>query len=62
MYDEDGPVVADEFYKELFHPDNCKSGKPDVTHAARALHKAVKKLRDKGRPPSAWVPFIHIGV
>ena len=35
-----------------------KDGKPD---AARALHDAVKRLRESGAGFMAWVPFIHLG-
>jgi adenylate kinase family enzyme len=29
--------------------------------AAGALHKAVRRLRDTGRPLSHWTPFTHTG-
>ncbi|QRV89143.1 CHAT domain protein [Ceratobasidium sp. AG-Ba] len=40
--DEDAPVVAEAVYSELL-----KDGKMDHTRSARALHKAVKVLREK---------------
>ncbi|KAF8809291.1 TPR-like protein [Phlegmacium glaucopus] len=52
--DQDGPVVADAFYEELFRgPDGNPALEPDITRSARALHAAVKKLRTKERffPP-----------
>ncbi|KAJ6616661.1 CHAT domain-containing protein [Mycena sp. CBHHK59/15] len=59
IMDRDAPLVADDFYEYLF-----RSGKPDHTQAARALHYAVERLRDKkgGKSFLSWVPFIHIGV
>ncbi|QRV89128.1 CHAT domain protein [Ceratobasidium sp. AG-Ba] len=57
--DEDAPVVADVVYSELL-----KDGKMDHTRSARALHKAVKVLREKLGMEKIWrwAPFIHIGV
>lgn len=58
IQDSDAPIVADAFYAELF-----KDSQPDASRAARALHKAVKKLIDKNGERSylSWVPFIHMG-
>ncbi|KAB5590921.1 Aromatic di-alanine and TPR containing protein [Ceratobasidium theobromae] len=59
VVDEDAPVIADKVYVEI-----VRNGKMDHTKAARALHLAVKELREKvgetefGR----WVPYIHIGI
>ncbi|KAF8957035.1 CHAT domain-containing protein [Flammula alnicola] len=63
--DEDGPIVADSFYRHLFS-QSPSSGSPQHTNpqtaeAARALHAAVAKLRQQGRPFMSWVPFIHLG-
>jgi hypothetical protein len=62
MRDEDGPTIADNFYKELFHgPDGKLAQQPDTNRSAQALHIAVKKLRSKNVPFHSWVPFIHMG-
>ena len=46
--DEDGPVITDTFYEELFcSPDRKPTHEPDVKKSVRALHLAVKKLRSK---------------
>jgi hypothetical protein len=51
MTDEDGPVLADTFYEELFWgPDGMPTSEPDVKKSVRALHLAVKKLRSKNVP------------
>jgi CHAT domain-containing protein len=56
--DEDAPVVAASFYSRLL-----EGGVPDSQKAARALHDAVTRLRDKVGDKSfaRWVPFIHMG-
>ena len=56
MRDEDGPKVAEDVYRRIL-----KDGKPNRKEAARALHDAVKKLRDSGAGFEYWVPFIHLG-
>ena len=65
MWDEDGPVIADSFYRHLFLPSASLNGSERVdlrtTEAARALHAAVMKLRQQRRPFMSWVPFIHLG-
>jgi len=62
IYDEDGPVVADAFYEELFRSADGKPDvRPDITRSALALHIAVDKLRSSGVPFRCWVPFIHMG-
>ena len=57
IQDEDGPVIAEEFYKYLW-----KDKKPDVKQSAYALHHAVEKLRIQSTSFLQWVPFIHMGV
>ncbi|QRV95486.1 CHAT domain protein [Ceratobasidium sp. AG-Ba] len=59
IIDEDAPLVADIVYSELL-----KDGKMDHTASARALHKAVKALREKvgEKEIERWAPFIHVGV
>ncbi|KDR68260.1 hypothetical protein GALMADRAFT_78835 [Galerina marginata CBS 339.88] len=62
MRDEDGPVIADTFYQELFRgPDGKPTQEPDVSKSAYALHLAVKKLRAEKVSFVRWVPFIHMG-
>ncbi|KAJ7895758.1 CHAT domain-containing protein [Mycena leptocephala] len=58
MRDEDGPVVAEIVYKDLFGHGRH----PKATDTAKALQLAVRKLRDDGVPYEHWVPFIHMGV
>jgi hypothetical protein len=64
--DVDGPLVADSFYKHLFHEtpstDTPNLPYPDTTKAAEALHIAIAKLRAKKCSFARWVPFIHVGV
>ncbi|EFI28548.1 hypothetical protein CC1G_13570 [Coprinopsis cinerea okayama7 len=60
IHDEDGPVVADVFYRHLFRRGLDSS--PDITVAAYALHIAVKELREKDVSFSRWVPFVHHGI
>ncbi|KAG9108217.1 hypothetical protein FRC07_008502 [Ceratobasidium sp. 392] len=59
IMDDDAPVIAEKVYAELM-----KDGKMDHTNTARALHKAVGKLREKVGVESIgrWAPFVHIGV
>ncbi|EFI27119.1 hypothetical protein CC1G_14944 [Coprinopsis cinerea okayama7 len=60
IHDEDGPIVADAFYRHLFR--HGTAAPPDITDAAYALHLAVKALREQGRPFHRWVPFVHHGI
>jgi hypothetical protein len=63
MEDQDGPKVADTFYRHLFQMnDTNTSCIPDTTQAAQALHMAVKQLRAEGCSFRRWVPFIHLGL
>ncbi|KAG8724052.1 hypothetical protein FRC09_000653 [Ceratobasidium sp. 395] len=57
--DEDAPVIAEKVYAHLL-----RDGVPDSRDAARALHIAVKHLREAVGEEnfSWWAPFIHIGV
>jgi len=56
IYDGDGPFVATRFYEHIFKYD------ADASNAARALHSAVRQLRDEQVSPARWAPFIHIGI
>ena len=55
--DNDGPIVAEEFYKYLIEADG------DSSKASYALHHAVARLRNlRGEDKfERWVPFIHFG-
>jgi CHAT domain-containing protein len=58
--DDDAPKVASDVYEHLF-----KDSPPDSTHAAEALHLAIRKLRERSGGKKSffhWVPFIHVGV
>ncbi|KAF8522391.1 CHAT domain-containing protein [Gautieria morchelliformis] len=62
--DEDGPKVADAFYKYLYRKKPSTIAdmfQPDTREAAQALHVAVDKLRSEGVSFKRWVPFIHMG-
>ena len=62
MWDADGPVIADAFYRELFTGrDGCRIEIPDTSKSAKALWIAVNELRAKGVEFRRWVPFIHMG-
>ena len=52
------PEVASDVYEELFR-DNKR---PDYREAARALHEAIKRARDRGEAFVDWIPFIHLGL
>jgi len=55
--DKDAPQVAGDVYERIL-----KDGKPNRKEAARALHEAVKRLRENARGDLlSWVPFIHVG-
>ncbi|QRW07607.1 CHAT domain protein [Ceratobasidium sp. AG-Ba] len=57
--DKDAPMIADVVYSELL-----KDGKMDHTLSSRALHKAMKKLREKvgDQAVGRWACFVHIGI
>ncbi|KIM28584.1 hypothetical protein M408DRAFT_23633 [Serendipita vermifera MAFF 305830] len=54
--DNDAPKVTKVVYERML-----KDGKPNRKEAARALHEAVKELRESGADFLSWVPFIHMG-
>ncbi|KDQ60210.1 hypothetical protein JAAARDRAFT_599186 [Jaapia argillacea MUCL 33604] len=55
--DEDGPNVAEVFYRYMFRGD----GIPSHMDSAYALDEAVRSLRESGTSPERWVSFIHMG-
>ena len=59
---QDGPAVANAFYRELFSGgDGSPMTVPDTSKSAEALLIAVEELRSRGVEFRRWVPFIHIG-
>jgi CHAT domain-containing protein len=59
MDDEDGPDVAEDFYRYMFR--DLESGKVDFREAAMAINLATREMRKKKLPLSRWVNFVHIG-
>ncbi|KAG8878347.1 hypothetical protein FRB97_002601 [Tulasnella sp. 331] len=59
MADDNGPVVADEFYKYMFRngPEAV-----DYSDAAMALSLGVKELRRKKVPLQRWINLVHYGI
>ncbi|KAI0043484.1 hypothetical protein FA95DRAFT_1498541, partial [Auriscalpium vulgare] len=58
MDDEDGPLLAKEFYCRILHPKN----KPvDFKDAAKVLKAVTKEMRRQDVPLHRWVAFVHIG-
>ncbi|EKM60625.1 uncharacterized protein PHACADRAFT_189751 [Phanerochaete carnosa HHB-10118-sp] len=65
MRDEDGPTLAEYFYRALFE----ERGDEDIPHAsevgfkkaARALCSATKEMRRRKVSLERWVNFVHIG-
>jgi CHAT domain-containing protein len=46
----------------MVYDDLAKSGQLASANSAKALHSAVRHLRDTNRTrPAWWIPFIHIG-
>ncbi|KAI0035015.1 CHAT domain-containing protein [Vararia minispora EC-137] len=62
MNDEDGPALAREYYSHLLNHGAKDCDTADVRMSARALHAAVKSLRDNGLPLHRWATFVHWGV
>jgi CHAT domain-containing protein len=57
--DDDAGQVVSAFYRNLV--EGSESGRLDCTRAAAALHKALKKLRNKITLEQQIV-FMHIGI
>ena len=67
--DRYGPVVAENFYRELRKYQTSSGSKPEGISsrgAASALHHATKQLResldDSESSLLTWVPYVHIGL
>lgn len=58
MVDDDGPIVAEEFYKHMFR----NGEQADYTDAAQALAAATTALRRRKVPLERWINFVHYGV
>ena len=52
------PDVTRDVYEELFRD----GARPDHREAARALHEAIERARDRGERFDGWIPYIHIGL
>jgi hypothetical protein len=59
MADEDGPMIAELVYKDIFDSDGDYITADDVAYA---LDTAVQHLRDRHPDPSRWAPYIHLGI
>lgn len=57
--DEDGPVVAEAFYKYML-----RNGPEFADHreSAAALAQAVRELRQRGVPLERWICYVHYGL
>jgi hypothetical protein len=57
VYDPTAAHVAESVYGEL-----STDGRVDSDGAAAALHRVVRRLRDRHpASPSVWTPFVHLG-
>ena len=55
--DPPAPYVADIIYTTL-----TQDGTPDPSHAAQALHHAIRALyQEDPTNPLLWAPYIHLG-
>jgi CHAT domain-containing protein len=58
VWDQDGPDVAEEFYKYMFRE---AGGPGDFRDAAKALNFTTTVMRSRGVPLDRWINFVHIG-
>ncbi|KAJ7194551.1 hypothetical protein GGX14DRAFT_377893 [Mycena pura] len=58
MKDDDGPVIATNFYRYLTEKAGGGINLDDVPYA---LDEAIQALRASGAESWRWLPFIHIG-
>lgn len=57
VYDDTAAEITEAVYAYL-----TSTGQFDPSRAARALHAAVRRIRDTRKlPPSDWTPFTHTG-
>ncbi|KAG8977998.1 hypothetical protein FRB93_011414, partial [Tulasnella sp. JGI-2019a] len=59
MADEDGPVMAEHFYKYMFR--NGPEG-VDCRDAAKAMVMGIRELRKRKVPLARWINFVHYGI
>lgn len=59
MADEDGPIMAEEFYRHMFRNGPAAVDCRDV---ARALSKAIRELRRRKVPLERWINFVHYAI
>ncbi|KAH9967823.1 CHAT domain-containing protein [Russula dissimulans] len=62
--DEDGPILAENFYRSVFSGTGKKQGVCHYERTAEALRDAVVNLRGKkgiGMTLERWVNFVHYG-
>jgi CHAT domain-containing protein len=57
VWDDTAAIVTQAIYTQLLHNSVL-----DLNRAARALHHAIRQLRDADpEHPSTWAAFIHTG-
>ncbi|PSR71021.1 hypothetical protein PHLCEN_2v13125 [Hermanssonia centrifuga] len=59
MSDNDGPVLAEKFYKHMLRNGLDHT---DVRDSAEAVHLATKSMREAGVPLHRWTTFVHVGI
>jgi hypothetical protein len=59
MADEDGPLIAELVYKDIFNSDGDFITPDDVAYA---LDAAIQHLRHREPDPNRWAPYIHLGI
>ncbi|KAF8891114.1 CHAT domain-containing protein [Gymnopilus junonius] len=67
--DQHAPQLAETFYENLLNNDESEvlgGAQLNGKHAARALHVATRRLRerlgDSTEALLAWIPYIHVGI
>jgi hypothetical protein len=58
MTDIDGPDVAEDFYRYMFHKTGAAG---DFRGSAAALNYATRMMRVRDVPIDRWINFVHIG-
>ncbi|WP_416981882.1 CHAT domain-containing protein [Streptomyces sp. T028] len=56
--DDSASEVAQAVYDRL----TAGPGTPSASGTARALHRAVTRLRQAGHEPRVWAPYVHFGL
>ncbi|KAG9028222.1 hypothetical protein FRB95_006723 [Tulasnella sp. JGI-2019a] len=59
MDDQDGPIMAEHFYKYMFRNG---PGAVDCRDAAKALVMGTRELRRRKVPLERWINFVHYGI